>query len=61
MLGIFGTMERQDKMEKPQNRKIIVIKLLEVPYLYNDNYKTYLNIIKYYHSTIILQQTDKKL
>ena len=54
-------MERQDKMEKPQNRKIIVIELLEVPYLYNDNYKTYLNIIKYYHSTIILQQTDKKL
>ena len=37
---MFGTMERQDKMEKPQNRKIIVIELLEVPYLYNDNYKT---------------------
>ena len=33
-------MERQDKMEKPQNRKIIVIELSEVPYLYNDNYKT---------------------
>ena len=52
-------MERQDKMETPQNRKIIVIELLEVPYLYNHNYKTYSNIIKCYYSTIIVQQTDK--
>ena len=54
-------MERQDKIEKTKNRKNIAIELLEVPYLYNDNYKTNSNIIKCYHSTIILQQTDNKL
>ena len=59
MLGIFGTMERQDKIEKTKIRKNIANELLEVPYLYNDNYKTNSNIIKCYHSTIILQQTDK--
>ena len=54
-------MKRYDKLKSIKTDKLLIIELLEVPYLYNDNYKTYLNITKYYHSTIILQQTDNIL